>query len=352
MRLVFIDSTPGFSPDRKNTKATGGILNSLTIIPQYMASKGHEVWVASSYPKIETTNGVHYHPIEKRLDIPKWDVTILNRNGVTSPLVSYSHEIGAKVVWWLHDIVDFRYLGDSSYKHVDKIIALSEYCKQSYASFYTIPEYKFVIIPNGVDKKLFYPGKYEDRVKHRLMMASALIKGFTPIYDTWTNMKRKFLSPTFTIYSSQNLHGLEDSKIQKAFLNEMESLDVSVQQPIPPHILADKMREAWILLMPNSYPEICSNLTLQAQACGLPVVSSNIGSAPEFIKQGQTGIITPQSPHDLFWWVKEYVGSVIKLCEDDKLHKHISDNAPKEVLSWDQVGEAWDENLQKLITKI
>jgi glycosyltransferase involved in cell wall biosynthesis len=351
MRILFADATQEFSPDKKDTKACGGILTSLTILPQYLASKGHEVIVKSSYPETKTINGVKYIPIGDNENLPKWDVIVVNRNGINNGLVQYSHSIGAKVIWWLHDIVDFRYLADASYRRVDHIVALSEYCKNSYADFYDLPLDRFSVIPNAVDKTVFYPGKYEDRTPYKMIMGSALIKGFKPVYDTWMNVRRQFPNATLTIYSSQELHGLKDNSIQKAFLQEMETNGATIQRPISQAILADKMRSSWALLMPNDYPEICSNLLLQAQACGLPVVTSAIGSTPEFIDNGKSGILTEYAPHDLFLWIKKYAEAVVTLFKDKQQHKIISDNAPKGVLSWDQVGEAWNEMVKKVTQK-
>jgi len=350
-KLLFIDSTPGYSPDKKDTKACGGILTSLTIIPRYLAKKGWDVTVSCTHDKKEKIDGVTYVPFNHNEAIPKWDISIINRNGVTNEIVGYSKSIGAKTVWWLHDIVDFRYLNDAAYKHVDSIIALSEYCKESYSQFYDIPPDKFTVIPNGVDKSVFYPGEYGDRKKYKLIMASALIKGFMPVFDTWTNVKRHFPGASLTIYGSQKLHGLEDNKIQQAFLDEMETEGATVQNPIPQSILADKMRESWVLLMPNSYPEICSNLLLQAQACGLPVITSNIGSVGEFIENDKTGILTSHYPHDLFLWIKKYVESTVRLLKDDDKHKRISEQAPKDVKDWDTIGEMWNEYLSGIAGK-
>ena len=351
MRLLFIDATPDFTPTRKDKRACGGILTSLTIIPQHLAGKGHEVTVKSSWDKEVTVNGVRYIPIHSKTEIPKWDVTILNRNGVYNELVEYSHSIGAKVVWWLHDIVDFRYLRDAAYRRVDRIIALSQYCRTSFADFYDIKKEKFAIIPNGVDKSVFYPGEYNERKKQKLLMASALIKGFTPVYDTWRNVKRQFPEANLAIYGSQGLHGLRNSDTQQAFLKEIESEGASIQRPISQKILADKMREAWILLMPNSYPEICSNLLLQARACGLPVVSSNIGSAGEFLVNYETGMLTKYAPHDLSLWIKNYAETVVKLCGEYDLHKHISEETQKDIKSWGDVGDEWHEELRTLAQK-
>lgn len=348
MKLLFVDATPGFTPDRKLTKPCGGILTSLGIIPRYLAQNGFDVTVKSDFSEKSEVDGVKYVPLSDKELLPKWDVSIINRNGINHGIVNYSHSIGAKVVWWLHDIVDFRYLEDSSYRNIDKIVALSQYCKTSFADFYDIPDEKFVVIPNGVDKTVFFPGKYEDRKKYRLMMASALIKGYTPVYDTWANVKRQFPYSELVIYSSQSLHEKENSTKDKDWLNSMEEVGAKVQQPVPQNILAEKMRGAWALLMPNSYPEICSNLLLQARACGLPVISSNIGSAAEFIENLETGILTKYAPHDLFLWVKKYVEATAKLFGDDKLHKRISENAPNNILSWDEIGKIWADMLETI----
>lgn len=348
-RLLFIDGTPGFSPDRVRQKACGGILGSLTYIPRYLASKGYDVYVSSSYTEKKEIDGVKY--IGPSIEIPKWDVAILNRNGVTNQLVEYSHSIGAKVLWWLHDIAAFSYLEDASYRRVDRIIALSQYCKMSFSNFYDIPEDKFEVIPNGVDKTIFYPGKYEDRKKHSMVMASALIKGYTPVGDTWINVKRQFPDAEMMIYSSQALHDLENSNEQSAWLKEMEIAGAKVQLPIPQHILADKLRSAWALLMPNNYPEICSNLLLQARACGLPVISSNIGSAGEFIKDGETGVLSKFAPHDMGLWVKSYVEETVKLFMDDNRHRLIAEKTPEGIKSWDEIGELWNDVIERLLAK-
>ena len=45
MKILFIDGTSGFSPTRLDSRPTGGILTSLTLIPRYLASKGFDVTV-------------------------------------------------------------------------------------------------------------------------------------------------------------------------------------------------------------------------------------------------------------------------------------------------------------------
>ena len=343
-RILFVDGTEGYNPHTIVDKPTGGILNSLTVIPQYLASVGHEVYVISEYKTEEDVNGVHYVSREK--SIPKWDFVVFNRNVLPLDFVTYSKSIGAKVIWWLHDVTQTTYLPDAAFKMVDKVVALSQYCKRTYSDFYKIPESKFVIIPNGVNVSLFNPGDYSKRNPNMWIMASALIKGFLPIDDVYENLKRVNPNLDFRIYSNQSLHGKENNEMQAKFLAHMTQKGAHVYAPVSPTVLADILKRAYCLLMPNTYPEICSNLLLQARACGCPVVTSNIGANDEFIESGISGLKTTKwQPHDMHIWNIEFAQLALNLNRNKELHKTISEKAQSGVKSWKEIGEIWNNEL-------
>lgn len=347
MRILFVDNTKGHNPKLRTSKPTGGILNSLTLIPEYLAKKGHEVYVSSTFNTTEDINGVHY--ITNNDSITKWDVTVFNRDVLPKDFVLYCKEQGSKVIWWLHDIVQTTYLMDDAFKSVDHIVALSNYCRKTYSEFYSIDANKFSVIPNGVDTKLFYQGDYEKRDPHLFITASALVKGYLPLQSVYENLKRLDADLDFRIYSSQALHGLKNAPHHVQFLNYMGEVGAHIYAPVSPEVLAHLMRKAWCLLMPNSYPEICSNLLLQARTSGCPVVTSNIGSAPEFIENGINGLMTTEYyPHDNYSWIIEYTNLVLGL-RNKEAHKLISSKAANGVLNWDEIGEKWNELLKKLV---
>ena len=342
--ILFVDGTENYNPHNIFDKPTGGILNSLTLIPQYLATKGHDVYVISEYGVEEDFNGVHYVSREKSL--PKWDFVVFNRNVLPADFVQYSKSIGAKVLWWLHDVTQTTYLPDATFKLVDKVIAQSNYCKDTYKDFYRISEEKFVVIPNGVNKEIFNEGEYDKRNPNMWITASALIKGFLPLDDVYENLKRVNYNLDFRIYSSQALHGKENNEMQSKFLAHMGQKGAHIYSPVAPKVLADVLKRAYCLLMPNSYPEICSNLLLQARACGCPVVTSDIGANKEFIENGVTGLMTTKwKPHDMHIWNIEFANLALKLQLNKELHKTIAQSSPKGILSWEQVGEAWNNEL-------
>ncbi len=347
MKLLFVDGTKDHNPHMLYEKPTGGTLTSLTKVPEYLASLGHEVWVQSTYPVRETVNGVHY--IQSEDKIPKWDVTIFNRNVIPLDFAKYCKENGIKMIWWLHDIVDTRYLPDAAFKLVDHVVALSQYCKSTFTDFYQLRPDCVSVISNGIDPEVYYPGKWDERNPHTFIMASALIKGYIPIDVTFANLKMHDPDIDFRIYSSQKLHGFDNSPNQTKFLDTMANNGAHIYAPTSQKVMAHIMRKAWALLMPNSYPEICSNLLLQAKACGLPVISSNIGANPEFVQDGVNGLVTTKwHPHDIHSWIVEFATKTCQLQADKDLHHKLSDAAPTDVPTWRDIGDKWNELLQRI----
>ncbi len=338
MRVLFIDGTRGFTPTRLLEKPTGGIITSLTLVPQFLAKHGLDVQVHSLWEGEAVLGGVKY----SREVSGHYDVVVFNRNCVDRAVISYFKD--SRKVWWLHDIVDPSYCLDDGFRSVDDVVALSAYNKRSYADYYGISPDFFTIIPNGVDKSVFYPGT-EPRDRNLYVYASAPIKGMYPLEFTLHNLKR--LSPAFElrVYSDQGLHDLENTAAMNAALSTLRKAGASVLPPIPQRDLADVFRKAWAFLMPGHYPENHSNLAEQAKACGLPIIASPVGSLTEQVTHEVNGLLTKTMPHDMFWWHKEYAQLCAELHLDGFRQGQLSSRAPNGVLSWDQVGAMWFEFL-------
>lgn len=347
--ILFVDGTSGFSPERRFEKPAGGIVTSLSIIPRIIAAAGYSVYVLSGWKEERTINGVCYRNLEGgAYKAPPPDLVVYNRNTINRQMLKVWQ---CPSILWLHDIVDYRYFEDDAIESVDRIIALSRYCRDSYADFYDIPRDRFAIIPNGVDRAVFYPGRYEDRDPNVFIFASAPIKGFGPLDFVFYQLRRRNPKFELRVFSSQSLHDLEDSSEQRKALETLASHGANIIGPVPQAELAEQMRRAWCLLMPNTYPEICSNLLLQARACGLPVVTSPIGSATEFIDHEHTGLLSKRTPSDIYWWWKEYTIQAIRLWDEPSLHQHISNHAANGVPYWEDIAAAWLSEIRRLSSK-
>lgn len=346
MKILFLDGTPGFYPNRLDEKPTGGILTSLTHIPRLLAKEGHDVSVASLHKVNETVEGVKYigDLIEKNV----WDVVVFNRNFLDRDMVRFFRD--SYKILWLHDVVDHRYFKDDAFTQVNHVIALSQYQADSYSDFYGLPMDSFSIIPNGVDKSVFYPGT-EKRNRNLYVIGSAPIKGLFPVEFAFNNMRR--LNPDFELraYVGDSLHEIALTDPENKRIEVLKKAGVNFLPPIPQKDLADVFRSAWALLMPSHYPEQCSNILIQALACGLPVITSPIGSAPEYIVDCVNGRITKTTSSDWYYWWFQYARACAETYQDTDLHAFMSENAPKGILSWEDVGQKWKEMLQEKTCK-
>ena len=344
MVILFEDGTPGHNPRELYLKPTGGTLTSLTKVPEYLAKRGHAVYVQSEYKKNDIVNGVNY--VEPGKAIPKWDVVVFNRNLVNKDFIEYGKKFGAKSIWWIHDLVDERQFTADDYKYVDKIVGMSQYSIDTYSDYFEIPKAKFELISNGVDSGVFYSGSYEKRNPNLYIVASAAHRGFDTLETVYWALKKKNPALEMVVYSSQKLHHTSNSAEQDKSLRRLKEIGVRVLEPVNQADLAEVMRKAWVLLMPYKIPETCCNLLLQARACGLPVVSSNIGANREWITHERTGLLTQWPPHDYFNWLKDAATQAIRLYADKDLHARISEQGMMDVPTWQLIGYKWEKMLE------
>lgn len=337
MRILIVDGTEGYYPQRIEEKPSGGIVTSLTKLSQIWVQRGYQVTIASLAPE-GTYKGVRHVSVMNEVPC---DIAIFNRNCIRTELIRYVKDCyGAKTVNWLHDIAQADYYEDSAIQKVDQVVALSAYNVDSYSDFFTVPREKFTVIGNGVDKQIFYDTK-EERDPNLYITASAPIKGLGPLDYFWYNWRRINPKAILRMYCNQSLHDKSNDSYSRS-LQILSDHGVDVRGPVRQRDLADEFRRSWVLLMPNTYPEICSNVLLQARACGLPVIASGIGSVPEYLP---STCYTRRSPVDQHWFWKEFTEKALGLYMDKELHRSLSSNASDGVLDWEEVATQWERKV-------
>lgn len=85
-----------------------------------------------------------------------------------------------------------------------------------------------------------------------------------------------------------------------------------------------------------SVTETFGNVTLEAMACGVPVVAAHASGAVGLVDEGETGFLV--GPRD----VKAYADAIQKLCEDDALRHRLGANghAKAQGFVWDRINQA------------
>jgi len=104
--------------------------------------------------------------------------------------------------------------------------------------------------------------------------------------------------------------------------------------------LRDAYRSADVLAFPStSKAEAFGLVAVEAQACGLPVVASNLPGVRTVIKQNETGILV--TPKD----VGSLTAGLRQLLTDEPLRRRMAEHAPV----WIQERFSWDRHLDGLM---
>jgi glycosyltransferase involved in cell wall biosynthesis len=356
LRICFIDrSTKLETVNDLETRARGGMVTSLFKVSDYLSRQGHDVWVLGDVKvsgltesgtkwinkESETTGDNRYIFDES------FDFLICNR-GVHDgyPEVRAKHR-----VLWTHDLPHSGFIPEPrTIKAFSATVFMSQYAERIWRAFYKDIGKSFYI-PNGVDKEIFYPGT--DKSYNNFFFESAHNRGLKRLPFIFDSIRARVGRYVYMdAYSNlSKLHPNEGEDTFSDVYNEVARSEVELHDPIPQSELADQLRKASLMILPTDYPEICSNIVLQALACGVPVVTTgNLGSACEVLKHGKNGMLTEFQPHDYMIYQLEMIRNAVTVLEDSKLHNLLIRNAADtKIYSWDQIGAQWNKMLEKFI---
>ncbi len=100
--------------------------------------------------------------------------------------------------------------------------------------------------------------------------------------------------------------------------------------------IVDLYHSAHAMLNPSRVDNM-PNSVLEALACGLPVISTNVGGVPYIVQDGQTAILV--DPDN----AQEMAQAIIKLCNDSTLRSYLRESGRRAVAqyAWDEVRPQW-----------
>lgn len=359
MRILFTDfSTALHSVDDLKTRARGGMISSLFLVPNALSQSNREVAVFSDIENGGITPaGVRWYISEEYDEVvsKEWDFLVLNR-GIGSGMP----DIKAKRrILWTHDLVHGGHAPNpQNLKALSATVFMSKYAERIWRIHYPQIGRSFRI-PNGVDKSIFYPRKKD---LNYLIYISAPNRGLNRLGVIFDSVKAKTGLPLImkAFSNMKVLHpydrGADDIPHEdsgEAFgINYRPASDsgVQVMDPLPQQEMAEELGKAGLMILPTGYPEICSNAILQSLASGTPIVTTgNLGSAPEWIKHGKNGFLTTTHLEDYTVHLLEIMRGAIGILSDEKKHLKMIKNAERtEIKTWEEIGTSWASMLKAL----
>lgn len=329
LRLAFLTRIQRpFNGDTVAQEPLGGTQSSMIYLAQELAVLGHEVHIfCHCGPRAGCFQNVHYHPVQELVKQSRnpWDVFVAVADEAALKLGIKAHQ----TIWWSHN--DYAYLwhdqsglrqeiGALLRSRADKIFAVSDWQAQRLAKLFELPLEHFYCTRNGVHWPYFNSGEplKTDLLSTpgsplRLLYTSVPDRGLDVLLQLFPRIQaavqqkaskcpEKSRELELHLYSSFKVWGQQtdaDATLEKKLEIEAHKLPgVFFHEPLTHAQLAQELKKATLWLYPNHsapssgfWAETSCIAALEAQAAGLPVLSSARGALPESVIHSVTGLL-------------------------------------------------------------
>ncbi|QGA53137.1 glycosyltransferase [Sulfolobus sp. E5-1-F] len=216
-------------------------------------------------------------------------------------------------------IVAFSERSVSNYKN---IIAVSNTTKRDLVERLKAREDRIEVIRNGIDHNFYKPGK----------------KASEPVI-LWIGRLKKYKNPLDAIEVAKRIKAklimAGGGDLEKEVMEKIKSVNGEYLGRVSEEEKIRLYQSAWIVIV-TSFIEGWSMVTVEANACGTPVIAYNKGSLPEIIKNGVNGYIVEYKDIES---ISKIINSLI---EDEKRIKELWRSSYQESLNYD-----WDKSSEK-----
>lgn len=214
------------------------------------------------------------------------------------------------------------------------IVVPSGYLRDVFSNF----GFAVQVIPNIIDRSWFSPRTQDSETGAEAPFLFVITRNLEPIYGIDTAiralalLRSKGIEADLEIAGSgpqeQSLRGLTrdlDLADNVRFLGRLDRPEI-----------ADLYRRADVMLNPTTVDNM-PNSVIEALACGVPVISSNIGGVPFIVKDRETALLVPVGNGELF------ADAMREIMTDPDLRRRLAENGEASVsdYEWQTVGPMW-----------
>jgi glycosyltransferase involved in cell wall biosynthesis len=311
-RIVFANRGLEFDGDTPLHRPIGGVESATVALAEALARRGHQVAVYNDRSRTLRLRGVTWAPL--RGGLPRAaDLFIANRD----------HELLLKVpfarrrVLWLHnpagkaDSLPFRI---KMALLPPTVVVLGAYHRATVPGW--MARHRVVEIPLGVSDEFRARRVPVPPPRPRAVFTSNPARNLDQLLRLWTErIQPRVPAARLHLYSGPEVYQLSRGSgfaLMNAVLERAEALadrGVVRCRPVPRPELARRLLGARVMLYPSHWEETFCLALAEAQALGIPCVVRPVGSAPERVRDGVTGVVAANDD--------SYVEHAVRLLTDD-----------------------------------
>jgi glycosyltransferase involved in cell wall biosynthesis/2-polyprenyl-3-methyl-5-hydroxy-6-metoxy-1,4-benzoquinol methylase len=353
-RLTFLSYTPrpskgkivfygggAWEPWSPHSIQEGGLGGSETALAQVsirLAMEGYEVKVyCGASPGMY--GGALWRPLHAFDASEECDLLVVSR----VPHV-FDMQLGARATaFWAHDHSYPEMLTEARIAKIDNVIVLSDWHKARFARFYPTSKDKLRLIRNGIG--IFDPETGEDRYAEarartfaerepRVVFSSSADRGLDVLVGLWPQIRKRVPKAELHIFygfnvldavARQNPQLLDFKRGLLAMIGQQggEKAGIFLRGRVGQRELAEEMGKARVWGYPTAFLETSCIGAMEARACGLPIVTSDLGALHETVGEHGDRVEWLTDEDEPFNQSKEYathfVGRVEQLLVGDNI---------------------------------
>jgi len=193
---------------------------------------------------------------------------------------------------------------------------------------------RLAIIPNSINLAVFQASRKSKDGRICLYVGALRpIKGVEYLIRAIPKVLKRFPETRFVLVGD----GPDREKIARW----IAAYGLSQSVELAGYVFHDRLpayyQQADLFVMP-SLNEAQGLVALEAMACGLPVVASQVGGIPEMIQDGHNGLLVPPKDSDAL------AGAIIRVLDDRTLRGSLSQNALQAARKF-----SWEKNINKFV---
>ena len=178
---------------------------------------------------------------------------------------------------------------------------------------------KSIVIPNAIDNSLFKVLDKEFLRKSFGIAKKDFVIAFTGWYDNNKGVKR--LSEAIKSLNNQNIKSIFIGDIRDNSNSYPDCDGILHKGRLPHDKIPEYLNMADVFVLPTLH-EGCNNAIIEAMACGLPVISSNLPFNLDILNDSNSILIDPMN-------VEEIANAINTLYGDERLRLKLSEGALK-----------------------
>lgn len=339
-------------------------------LADHLARRGHEVHVITSHdaglPEFSDENGFYIYRIEwpkirfigmiifwlkiyQKLRTIKPDV--FHAQSVLSGIPAWAAKKFLKIPYVVWGQGSDIYLPDRFTRltskfilqNADAVLALTQNMKQKMKQIY---DRDISIVPNGIDLEKFkIPSESKKgRDAKTIVFVGRLhpVKGVRYLLQAMKIVHAEMPDAKLILVGDgeerENLESLTNS------LGIRECVEFAGK--VPHERIQDYMNQAEVFVLP-SLSEGFPVTILEAMACGLPIVATNVRGIPNIVEEGVNGyLVNVKSPDEM-------AERILFLLQNDEMRERMSANNREkvELFAWDKIAIRVEDEYQQVITR-